>query len=93
MRITADFLGAHPAAGRFVTAVVGPDSDLAAVGRTLERQVFEAAFPAALARERSRISRFEKSNAWGATRKSQPSLSRESPLDVAAFFGRAGRRC
>lgn len=44
LRITADFLAAHPAGGRFVTAVVGPDSDLAAVGRALERQVFEAAF-------------------------------------------------
>ena len=43
-RITADFLAAHPTGGRYVTAVVGPDSDLAAVGRTLERQVFEAEF-------------------------------------------------
>ena len=43
-RITAEFLAAHPAGGRFVTAVVGPDSELAAVGRALERQVFEETF-------------------------------------------------
>jgi hypothetical protein len=43
-RITAAFLAAHPTSGRFVTAVVGPDSDLAAVGRALERQVFEETF-------------------------------------------------
>jgi hypothetical protein len=43
-RITGDFLAAHPARGRFVTAVVGPDSDLAAVGRALERQIFTDAF-------------------------------------------------
>ena len=43
-RITAEFLAAHPTDGRFVTAVVGPDSDLAAVGRALERQIFEEAF-------------------------------------------------
>lgn len=43
-RITADFLAAHPTGGRFVTAVVGPDSDLAAVGRALERQVFDETF-------------------------------------------------
>jgi hypothetical protein len=43
-RITAEFLAAHPTDGRFVTAVVGPDSELAAVGRALERQVFEEAF-------------------------------------------------
>jgi hypothetical protein len=44
LRITAEFLAAHPTDGRFVTAVVGPDSDLAAVGRALERQVFSEAF-------------------------------------------------
>lgn len=43
-RITAEFLAAHPGSGRFVTAVAGPDSDLAAVGRSLERQVFEETF-------------------------------------------------
>ncbi|GAA3336457.1 hypothetical protein GCM10020358_08690 [Amorphoplanes nipponensis] len=43
-RVTAAFLAAHPGRGRFVTAVVGPDSDLAAVGRSLERQVFTEAF-------------------------------------------------
>lgn len=43
-RITADFLAAYPGNGRFVTAVVGPDSDLAAVGRSLERQIFEETF-------------------------------------------------
>jgi hypothetical protein len=43
-RITAEFLAAHAGNGRFVTAVVGPDSDLAAVGRALERQVFEESF-------------------------------------------------
>jgi N-acyl-L-homoserine lactone synthetase len=43
-RITTEFLAAYPTGGRFVTAVVGPDSDLAAVGRTLERQVFEETF-------------------------------------------------
>jgi len=44
LRVTAEFLAAHPTGGRFVTAVVGPDSDLAAVGRALERQVFEESF-------------------------------------------------
>lgn len=44
-RITAEFLAAHPArTGRFVTAVVGPDNDLARVGRALERRVFEESF-------------------------------------------------
>jgi hypothetical protein len=43
-RITAAFLAAHPTGGRFVTAVVGPDSELAAVGRALERQVFSESF-------------------------------------------------
>jgi hypothetical protein len=43
-RITAAFLAAHPGGGRFVTAVAGPESDLAAVGRSLERQVFEETF-------------------------------------------------
>jgi hypothetical protein len=43
-RIAGQFLADHPGRARFVTAVVGPDSDLAAVGRTLEREVFEAAF-------------------------------------------------
>ena len=43
-RITAGFLAAHPGRGRFVTAVAGPDSDLAAVGRSLEREVFEETF-------------------------------------------------
>jgi hypothetical protein len=43
-RVTAEFLAAYPTGGRFVTAVVGPDSDLASVGRALERQVFEEAF-------------------------------------------------
>ncbi|MEU8611841.1 hypothetical protein AB0C29_28030, partial [Actinoplanes sp. NPDC048791] len=43
-RITAEFLAAHPTSGRFVTAVVGPDSDLAGVGRALERQVFSETF-------------------------------------------------
>jgi hypothetical protein len=43
-RITTEFLAAHPTHGRFVTAVVGPDSELASVGRDLERQVFQASF-------------------------------------------------
>ncbi|GID92332.1 hypothetical protein ACFQFC_40935 [Amorphoplanes digitatis] len=44
-RITAEFLAAHPAGtGRFVTAVVGPDTELARVGRALERRVFEESF-------------------------------------------------
>jgi hypothetical protein len=43
-RITAEFLAAHPTHGRFVTAVVGPDSDLASVGRDLERQIFSESF-------------------------------------------------
>jgi len=44
-RITAEFLAAHPACtGRFVTAVVGPGSDLARVGRALELQVFQETF-------------------------------------------------
>ncbi|MFI7542789.1 hypothetical protein [Actinoplanes sp. NPDC049599] len=43
-RITAEFLAAHPTDGRFVTAVVGPDSELAAVGRALEKQVFTESF-------------------------------------------------
>jgi hypothetical protein len=43
-RITAEFLAAHPTDGRFVTAVVGPDSELASVGRDLERQIFEETF-------------------------------------------------
>lgn len=43
-RITLDFLATSPGAGRFVTAVVGPDSDLARVGRALERQVFSESF-------------------------------------------------
>ena len=43
-RITTEFLAAHPTAGRFVTAVVGPESELASVGRDLERQVFQEAF-------------------------------------------------
>jgi hypothetical protein len=43
-RITADFLAAYPGRGRFVTAVVGPGSELAAVGRALELQVFQEAF-------------------------------------------------
>jgi hypothetical protein len=43
-RVTAEFLAANPArGGRFVTAVVGPETDLAQVGRALERRVFEAA--------------------------------------------------
>ena len=45
LRVTAGFLAAHPApAGRFVTAVAGPDTELADVGRALERQVFEESF-------------------------------------------------
>ena len=44
-RITAEFLAAHPAGtGRFVTAVVGPDTDLARAGRALERRIFEESF-------------------------------------------------
>jgi hypothetical protein len=43
-RITTEFLAAHPTTGRFVTAVVGPESELASVGRDLERQVFQEAF-------------------------------------------------
>jgi hypothetical protein len=43
-RITADFLAAHRGRSRFVCAVVGPGTPLAAVGRTLERQVFERTF-------------------------------------------------
>ncbi|AGZ43262.1 hypothetical protein [Actinoplanes friuliensis] len=42
--IVAGFLAAHPGKGRFVTAVAGPDSELAAVGRSLERQIFEETF-------------------------------------------------
>ena len=45
LRSTADFLAAHPGRpGRFVTAVVGPHTGLADVGRTLERRVFEESF-------------------------------------------------
>jgi hypothetical protein len=45
LRATAGFLAAHPTPdGRFVTAVVGPDTELADVGRTLERRVFEESF-------------------------------------------------
>ncbi|GAA2483105.1 hypothetical protein [Winogradskya humida] len=43
-RVTTEFLAAHPGRGRFVSAVVGPATPLAAVGRTLERHVFEDAF-------------------------------------------------
>ncbi|ROP34398.1 hypothetical protein [Couchioplanes caeruleus] len=43
--IVADFLDAHPTPrGRFVSAVVGPGTQLADVGRALERQVFERTF-------------------------------------------------
>jgi hypothetical protein len=44
-QLTTAFLAAHPRpAGRFVVAVVGPDTPLADVGRTLERRVFEESF-------------------------------------------------
>jgi hypothetical protein len=43
-RLTGDALAAHPGPGRFVSVVVGPDEPLADVGRTVEREVFEAAF-------------------------------------------------
>ncbi|MFI5935233.1 hypothetical protein [Actinoplanes sp. NPDC051494] len=43
-RVTAEFLEQHPGRHRFVCAVVATDSELAGVGRALERQVFDATF-------------------------------------------------
>ncbi|AGL18369.1 hypothetical protein [Actinoplanes sp. N902-109] len=43
-RITAQLLTAHPGRARFGCLVTGPDSPLAAVGRALEREVFERTF-------------------------------------------------
>ncbi len=43
-RISAPALAARTAAGRYLSIVVGPDEPLADVGRTVERQVFEATF-------------------------------------------------
>ena len=43
-RISAAALAARPAPGRFLSIVVSPDEPLADVGRTVERQVFEATF-------------------------------------------------
>ncbi|MEV4640909.1 hypothetical protein AB0J80_26575 [Actinoplanes sp. NPDC049548] len=44
-RITGNFLAGHPELrGRFVCAVAGPDTELADVGRALERQIFEHSF-------------------------------------------------
>ena len=42
--LTAEFLATHPGTGDFVSVVVGPDEPLAAVGRAIERTVFEQAF-------------------------------------------------
>ncbi|MEV4344090.1 hypothetical protein AB0J83_06385 [Actinoplanes sp. NPDC049596] len=42
--LTAAALDAHPSAGRFVALAVGPHDPMAAVARTVERQVFEQSF-------------------------------------------------
>ncbi|MGK5684980.1 hypothetical protein [Actinoplanes sp. URMC 104] len=43
-RLSAVALATHPGTGRFVALAVGPSDPLADVARTVERQVFEAAF-------------------------------------------------
>ena len=43
-RISSREIARRPGSGRFVSVVAGPDTPLADVGRTLERQVFEESF-------------------------------------------------